>query len=97
MEIGGPGCRVFLNAGGLGEHSQLAVELLGLDFRPLPGYSGGDSVPVTRPGLREPVRWRGRETLDGIQGPVRVRVDWKGLRPEDARLYAVYVGDERGA
>ena len=95
IELGGPGCRVFLNADGLGEHSQLAVELLGLDFTPLPGYSGADCIPVTRPGLRQAVSWRGREALDTLAGPVRVRVDWKGVRPEDARLYAVYLGDER--
>jgi hypothetical protein len=91
----GPGSRVFVNAEGLGEHSQLTVELLGLDFAPLPGYSGTDCIPLTRSGLRQPVSWRGREALDAPAGPVRVRVDWKGLRPEDARLYAVYVGDER--
>ena len=85
------GARVFVNAAGLGEHSQLEVELLDLQFRRIPGYSGADAVTLTESGIRLPLKWAGGENLGKLDHPVRVRVNWKGVRPEDARLFAVYV------
>jgi hypothetical protein len=92
-----PDARVFLNAAGLSEQARLTVELLDLQFRPVPGYSGTDCVRVTRSGLREPVAWRGRQRLEDSRGPVRLKVTWGGDRLDDAFVYAVYVtGTERG-
>ena len=90
IELDRDGVGVYVNADRLGEHSRLRVELLSREFKPLPGYSGDDCLPVTEPGLRQPVRWRGRDTIEGLDRPVRVRVNWEGVRPEDARLFALY-------
>lgn len=90
VELDGEG-EVFVNADRLNEHSQLRVELLDREFRPLPGYSGNDCILLEEPGLRLPVRWREKGKLERFGHPVRVRVNWEGLRPEDARLFAVYV------
>jgi hypothetical protein len=91
IELENAGRRLTVNADHLGQYSQLRVELLDERFYPLPGYSEEDCIPVTESGLRQPVTWRGKETLDQFDGSIRVRVNWEGVRPEDARLYAVYV------
>ena len=87
----GSEARVYANVDGVSEHCSLTVELLDEQFRPLPGYSGDDCVPLREPGLRQPLVWRDRDTVGGIDGPFRLRVNFAGIRPEDAKLYALYV------
>ena len=91
MVADGQGARVFANVGGLSEQSWMTVEVLDVRFRPLPGYSGADCVPLRSDGLRQPIVWRTGKTVQGIDGPFRLRVNLDGARPEDARLYALYV------
>ena len=83
---------LFVNADLVSEHSRLKVELLDESFYPIPEYSGDNCIPVTEPGLRQRVGWKKGDSIRGVDGPVRVRVNWEGLRPEDAQLFAVYVG-----
>ena len=90
----GADLQVAVNADGLSEHAQLAVELLDERFVPLPGYAAGDCDPMES-GLRQRVSWGGRSTVSGVEGAFRVRVNFAGLRPEDPKLYAIYV--ERAA
>ena len=85
--------RVYANVDRVWEHSELIVEVLDEQFRPLPGYSGEACVPLREPGLRQPVVWQGRDSVSEIAGPFRLRVTFGGLRPEDARLHALYVGE----
>ena len=82
---------VYLNTDGLGEYSQLSVDLLDLQFRPISGYSSDDCVLVDADGLRQRVTWKKGASVGHFDHPVRVRVNWEGVRPEDARLYGVYV------
>ncbi len=91
VSLEGGKARLFVNADRLNEGSRLKIELLDEQFRPIPGYSGADCVCLDRPGLRQPVTWREREVLEEFGHPVRVRVDWEGIRREDARLFALYV------
>jgi len=91
IELKQGSARVYINADGLSEDAQLRVELLDKAFRPIPGFAGGDCVPVNKSGLRQAVRWRGREQIGPFDAAVRVRVAFEGLRLEDCRLYAVYV------
>jgi len=88
------GARVFINAVGLSENTELTVELLDLKFQGIPGYSGGDCIPIRTSGFRQAATWRGKEALEAFSHPVFVRVTFGGLRPEDAKLYAVYVASE---
>lgn len=63
----------------------------------LEGAAGGreDLVPgqesrreaAPAAGLREPIRW---QRPVPTAGPLRLRVTFAGIRPEDARLYAIY-------
>ncbi len=96
LALGGGG-RVYLNADVFSPHAELRVELLDRQFRPLPGYTGDAVVPVRDGGLRIPVRWAGRERIEPTTGPFRIRVEFGGLRPEDARLYAVYTAGDGAA
>ena len=84
--------RVYANVEGVGEHAAVTVEVLDERFRPLPGWSGDACVPLREPGLRQPVVWKDRDSVSGIDGPFRLRVTFDGLRRQDARLYALYVG-----
>ena len=58
----------------------------------LPGLARAETVPFTDDsGLRLPVAWRGKSTLEGLARPFRVRVNWLGKHPESTRLFAIYV------
>ena len=92
LRASGPAASIYVNADGLSEHSFLKVEVLDTHFRPLPEYAADRCLPVVGSGLRQQVVWRGTKGLEAIGRPFRVRVNWGGLRPEDARLYAIYVG-----
>ncbi|MDB6092839.1 MAG: hypothetical protein JWM32_401 [Verrucomicrobia bacterium] len=83
--------RAFLNVSGLGANTQVRVSLLDEGFHPLPGYSGGDSAIVTTNGFRSAVTWKSGGTLPVSHRPIHVSLEFVGVRPEDARLYALYL------
>ena len=91
VQVLGGQARLYANASGLGQHSQLRVELLDHGFRPLPGYSGADAAVLAEDGFRVPARWREGDAIPTAAGPVRVAVRFEGVRPEDACLHAIYV------
>ena len=84
---------VGLNVSGLGPHAQIAVELVDERFRPIAGYSGGDAAVIDRDGLDVPVAWPGGATVLARLGAYRVKLDFRGIRAEDARLFAIYIRD----
>jgi hypothetical protein len=93
IRLAGSAERVFVNADGIDADSQLTVEILDEQFRPLPGFTAADAVPVTQSGFRQAAAWRGKTTLD-TDKPIRIRVNYEGLRPEDLRVFAVYVAEK---
>jgi hypothetical protein len=51
---------------------------------------------LTNSGMREPVVWRGKHTLERLDRPFRIKVRWAGKKYWDAFIYALYVsGQER--
>jgi len=86
-------CRLRLNISGLGEHAHLRVSLFDEGFHPVPRFSGPDAALVTDNGLRVPVRWGGGEVMQPSHGLLRLALHFGGVRPEDARLYAAYLGE----
>jgi hypothetical protein len=92
MKLDRAGAGIFVNADGLSNNSELTVELLDHQFQKIPGYSSADCIPIRTSGLRQAARWRTRQNLEVFSHPIRVRVNFGGIRPEDAKLYAVYVG-----
>lgn len=96
LRADGP-AQISLNVDGLGQYSEVRVEVLDEQFRPLAGYSGEACLPLQEGGLRVPVRWRDRDSVQGIDGSFRLQVSVGGVRPEDVKLYAAYVTSGEGA
>ena len=96
VEITSGEAPVHVNASGLGAHTQIRISLLDEGFRPIPGYSGEDAAIVDTSGYQVPVRWRGNTTIPASLGRVRFDISFTGIRPEDARLHALYVGENFG-
>ena len=83
---------MFVNASGLGPDSQLQVEILDEQFRPISGFAAADSAPFgTQSGFRLPATWKGRKSLAELMQPFRVRVNFTGRDARKVKLYAVYV------
>ena len=87
---------VFLNISGLGDYGSVRVEVLDEAFYPVKGYSGDQAAVVRESGLRVPVEWPEGKTLPKIDKPLRVGVRFGPVspectRPEDIKLYAIYV------
>ncbi len=92
IQLENPDCHLFVNADGLSEQAELLVEILDQQFRPVPGYAGSDSIPLTESGLRQMVTWRSGPRLAGLDQPIRIKVTWTGSR-QDANLFAVYLSE----
>ena len=91
VHLEGETVRLWVNADGLNENCRLRVGILDEAFQPLADYSGDQCVEIAESGLRLPVAWKTREAVDGENGNIRVRIDFTGLRFEDARLFAIYL------
>ena len=81
------GVQAFLNASGLGPHSNLRINLLDASFQPVPGYT----ATLSQNGLRLPIEM-GQPSGDRVRARrVHVQIKFEGIRPEDANLYALYL------
>ena len=78
---------VSLNVSGLDEHSSLTVSVLDEQFRPIPGYEGGR---CSQSGLRQKITWGDKDRVEA-KGPIRLRLNFDGIRPEGIRFYAAYI------
>src|SRR6185295_15650932 len=76
------GGKVFLNCSNLSKHSELRVEVVDRQFRVLDGYALAGCALVQTDGFRVPVRWKGGDQVKSRE-PVRLRVQWGGVRFED--------------
>ena len=61
----------------------------GQDIQRVPG-DAGDEESGAVPGLRVPVQWA-KGPIPAGKGPIRLKVTFGGVRPEDAHLYAMYL------
>lgn len=87
--LDGP-AKVSLNIDGVGPHSEAKVSLITEDLKPIAGYTRDDADAIAESGLDQPATWRGKSQVD-VSGPVRLRIDLAGVRPEDLKLWAAYV------
>ena len=83
--------RVSVNVEGINQHSSLSVEILDREFQPISGYERDACRGPKESGLARPVTWQHHSLVAPLTGQIRIRVDFGGLRPEDVRLYAVYI------
>jgi hypothetical protein len=81
---------ISLNVAGLNELSKVKVSVLDERFQELAGFGAADCTAPEKSGLRQRVQWGAKDRVT-LSGPIRIRVDFGGVRPEDLKLYTVYV------
>ena len=86
----GKSAKVRLNIGGISDYSKVSVSVLDEDFNPISGYSKEECCEIMENGFAVPVCWQ-RKMNVYQERPIRIRVDFEGIRPEDVRLYGVYL------
>ncbi len=91
IDLEGKAARLSLNVDRLSQHSRLSVSILDERLNPLPGYASQDCDPPEESGYNQALSWRGQDAIASKAGRVRIRVDFGGVRPEDPRLYAMYL------
>lgn len=82
--------RIWLNIDGLGQYTQVKVSLLREDFSEIEGYGICECNDIEDNGIRVPVSFRHNLTV-GLPVSFRIKVEFQGIRPEEAKLYAIYV------
>ncbi|MSU70002.1 MAG: hypothetical protein EXS39_04350 [Opitutaceae bacterium] len=90
VATGGKPVTISVNASGLSDLSQLKVSVLDEQFRELPGFGAADWTGPKESGFSQRATW-GQRNIVSAGGPIRIRVDFSGVRPEDLKLYAIYV------
>ena len=91
IDLQGQSVEVSVNVLGLSEHSTIALEILDREFRAVAGYEREACDVLDGPGFKQPVTWKNVRLVENVADQIRIRVNFGGLRPEDVRLYAVYV------
>ena len=90
IDLEGKPALVTVNADGVGEHGQIRIEVLDEQLGSLEGYGRNDAIPIGESGLAQPAGWETRQQIEsGVR--IRLRVHIEGVRPEDVRVFAVYV------
>ncbi len=92
IDLEGAAARVYLNIDRLNEYSGVSVEILDERLNRLPGYTRANCNTLAESGYNQLVTWGERDFI-AHSGRVRVRIDFTGLRPEDVRLFAIYIRD----
>ena len=96
IDLEGKPADVALNVDGVSENSRVSVEVLTERLEPLPGHSADDCTAPTASGLSQAVSWSGRDSVQHNDGPIRLRINFTGIRSEDIRLHAAYLKEAAG-
>ena len=86
----GESIRLSANVSGLSEHAEFRVAILDEQFRELSGYGAAKCADPKESGFNQPVTWEERDTIEA-GGPIRLRVEFGGIRPEDVKIHALYL------
>ncbi|MDE2777617.1 MAG: hypothetical protein OXI77_16950 [Chloroflexota bacterium] len=95
IDLEGKAARLYLNLDCVHEHSSLSIEILDERLHPLPGYLRENCDAPTETGYNQLVTWGGGDAIARLSGRIRIRVDFTGVRPEDVRLYAMYLREAK--
>ena len=90
IALEGKPAKVALNVEGISDYARARVSVLNERWEAIDDYSAELCTGPTRSGFGEQVSW-GRRTEVVSDSPIRVQVEFDGIRPEDVRLYAVYL------
>lgn len=94
IKTDGESVRMFINVAGVDGDTKITCELLDEHFRAIPGFSNSDAALIQENGFRVPLLWKADSRELDLSAPIRIRVNFGGIRPEDARIYALYVASE---
>ena len=90
IDLKGQPVRVSLNADPPNQYCGVSVEVLDEHFHPVEGYTHTDCDPIREGGFRQQVTWNSNG-IPAMANRIRIRIDFTGIRFEDALLYAVYL------
>jgi hypothetical protein len=91
IDLEGASANLLLNIDGISKHAGIEAEILDERFRTLSGFEAKNCIPLKSGGLRQQVSWKNQEIIADPSGPVRIKIGFNGLRPEDVRIYALYL------
>jgi len=83
--------RIYMNVDGLSEYNRVNVEILDEKFKEIPSYSRAECIGPEESGLHQLVEWKNQKVVEKVKSPIRIRVNFKGIRPEDSKIYALYI------
>ena len=89
IDLEGKAAQLFLNLDGVNMHSNVSVEILDEQLNPVPGYTHADCNPPNESGLDQMVTWTGKKVISTVEGRIRLRLDFCGIRFDDVRLYTI--------
>jgi len=90
LDLEGKPVQIYMNVDGISEYNKVTTEILDERFNVIHGYSREECIGPRESGLRQPVKWQEHEKIE-TDSPVRIRVNFEGIRPEDLKVYALYV------
>ena len=82
--------RLYINASGITENSYVVVEILNENFTPINGFYGDDCIPIKSSDFHKKIEWKNTD-LSQLKNRFRIKVIYKGIRLEDAQVYALYL------
>ena len=91
IDLEGKSARLSLNVDRITDYSSVSVEILDERLNPIPGYTHDQCNPPAKSGLKQAISWDGKEIISGLEGLIRVRIDFTGVRPEEVKLFAAYL------
>ena len=91
IDLEGQSARLSLNIDRPNEHCGVSVEILDERFISIEGYTHADCQSPTESGFNQVVRWGDKETIANVNGRIRIRINFTGIRFEDVHLYAAYL------
>ncbi len=83
--------RFYVNGAGLGDESQLKIEILNANIVPIPKYSGENAAIVNTSGFQTPVDWNGIGSIEDLPERVRFKVTFIGKKKTAIRFCAMYI------
>jgi len=90
VDLQGQSARLELNVDLPNQHCGVSIDILNERLEPLEGYDSQDNQEIGS-GFNVPVRWTGRDLIENIEGPIRIRINFTGVRFEDVSLFAAYL------
>jgi len=94
IDLEGKSARIYMNVDGISQYNEITAEILDEEFNPIPEYTKKECIAPKKSGLCQPVKWRKHEKIEEINHTIRIKVNFEGIRPEDLKLYAVYLKEE---